>query len=322
MIEAYHVGGEALMRSEPGALPVASAVWLDLIEPTAAEERELEAVLGLDLPTREEMQEIELSSRLYTEGPTLFMTAVVPAHADADNPVVAPVTFALTAGKLITIRYHNPSAFALFRHRAMKGDVPCQTGEDTLISLLDALVDRLADILERVGRDIEALSRLIFAKPGAPRRERTWQELLEEVGRKGDMVSVVRDSLGTLDRLAVFFGQKLRKDKVTDDVKSRLRDLSDDIKGLADHAGFVSQKVTFLLDAALGLIGIEQNGIVKVLSVVSVVFLPPTLIASVYGMNFADMPELGKPYAYPVALGAIFLSAVLPLLYFRLKRWL
>lgn len=322
MIEAYHSNGQGLARSQNGETSALDAIWLDVIEPTHDEEHDLEALLGLDLPTREEMQEIEISSRLYTEGPSLFMTAVIPAQADGDNPIVAPVTFALTNGKLVTIRYHNPSAFALFRHRAAKGEVACKTGEDTLISLLDALIDRLADILERVGRDIEALSRQIFAKTGAPRRDRTWRQLLEEVGRKGDMVSVVRDSLGTLDRLTVFFGQKLRKESITDDVRARLKDLTDDIRGLTDHSGFVAQKVTFLLDAALGMIGIEQNGIVKILSVVSVVFLPPTLIASIYGMNFDHMPELSKPYAYPIALVAIVLSAVLPFLYFRLKRWL
>lgn len=300
-------------------------VWLDLHTPSLAEESALEGVLGIDLPTREEMEEIEQSSRLYAEAGTQFMTALIPAQSETDAPIMAPVTFVLVGQRLVTIRYHDPKAFALFGQRIARGSIVGHSGEEVMLSLLEVIVDRLADVLERVGRDIESLSRGVFAKQVAQtpaRRSEGWRPVLEEIGRKGDMISNIRDSLGTLDRLTVFFGQRLRGELAETESRERVQDLANDIKGLADHSNFAAQKVTFLLDATLGLIGIEQNRIMQIFSVVSVVFLPPTLVASVYGMNFAIMPELTWPWGYPAALGLIVVSAVLPFWVFRRKGWL
>lgn len=308
----------AIAASAPG-----EAVWIDLFEPSQEEETALEQALGLDLPTREEMREIEQTSRLYSESGAQFMTAVIPSQTETDEPIIEPVTFVLKDSRLITIRYHAPLAFPLFLQRVGKGHLTCATGEEVLIGLLESIVARLADILERVGQEIEEISRKIFARDGARnRRGRGWEALLEAIGRKGGLISKLRDSLGTLDRLSVFFGQRLRSEPDRAGLIDRLHDLSSDVKSLTDHAGFVAQKVTFLLDAALGLIGIEQNGIIKIFSVVSVVFLPPTLVASIYGMNFQWMPELSMPWGYPMALGVMILSALLPYLLFRAKGWL
>ncbi|MDP4033727.1 MAG: magnesium/cobalt transporter CorA [Pseudorhodobacter sp.] len=321
MIHGYAEQGGRLVRVVEG-LPE-SAVWLDLIEPDRSEEISLEADLGLDLPTREDMEEIEQSSRLYAEDGALFMTVMLPSQSEADTPVVAPVTLVLTPQQLVTIRYHGPKAFEMFLQRATKGGLACNGPEAVTLSLLEVMVDRLADVLERVGRDIEVISRSVFAKDGAKARKGSgWQSVLEEIGRKGDMVSTLRDSLGTLDRLTVFWGQRLRDEPDTRDARARLKDLTSDIRGLEDHSAFMSQKISFLMDATLGLIGIEQNGIIKIFSVAAVAFLPPTLIASIYGMNFEIMPELAWPYGYPAALGAMVLSAVLPYLYFRRRGWL
>lgn len=303
-----------------------SAVWLDMIAPTGAEESTVEAALGLDLPTREDMEEIEQSSRLYAEDGALFMTVMLPAHTERDAPEVAPVTLVLTQRQLITIRYHTPKAFEMFAQRTARGGLACSSAEDVTLSLLEVMVDRLADVMERVARDIESISRSIFAKDGAQARKGTgWRSVLEEIGRKGDLVSTLRDSLGTLDRLTVFWGQRLRDAPDTKDLRARLKDLTSDVRGLEDHSAFMSQKISFLMDATLGLIGIEQNGIIKIFSVASVasvVFLPPTLIASIYGMNFEHMPELSWPYAYPAALAGMVMSAVLPYLYFKRRGWL
>ncbi|MFN7225169.1 MAG: magnesium/cobalt transporter CorA [Paracoccaceae bacterium] len=300
-----------------------SAVWLDMTSPTSDDEAMLEAALGLDLPTREEMEEIEQSSRLYAEDGALFMTVTIPAQTEGDAPVIAPVTFVLTSKQLVTIRYHAPKAFEIFVLRASKGAFDCGGSEQVMLSLLEVVVDRLADVLERLSRDIENISRSIFAKDGAnARRGSGWRSVLEEIGRKGDMVSTIRDSLSSLDRLSVFWGQRLRDASDGRAVRSRLKDLEADVRGLSDHTGFMSQKITFLMDATLGLIGIEQNGIIKIFSVASVVFLPPTLIASIYGMNFAHMPELTWPFGYPAALVLMVLSAILPYLYFKRRGWL
>lgn len=316
---AEHDGRLALVA---GDAPQA-ALWLDLVSPDRDEEQRLEQHLGLDLPTREDMEEIEQSSRLYVEDGALFMTVMLPANSEGDTPEVAPVTMVLTQRQLVTIRYHTPKAFEMFVQRAAKGAMPCRGADQLMLSLLDVMVDRLADVLERVARDIEVISRSVFAKDGAKARRGTgWRSVLEEIGRKGDMVSVIRDSLGTIDRLTVFWGQRLRDAPDTKDLRARLKDLTSDVRGLEDHSTFMAQKISFLMDATLGLIGIEQNGIIKIFSVASVAFLPPTLIASIYGMNFEVMPELSWPYGYPTALGVMVLSAVGPYLYFRRRGWL
>lgn len=298
-------------------------VWIDLVSPTDQEEDDLERQLGIDLPTKEEMEEIEISSRLYSEDGASFMTATLPAQADRDDPEMAPVTFVLSDQRLITIRYHEPRAFQTFPMRAQKVAMGCETGEGVLIALLEAIVDRLADILERAGRDIDGISRDIFQrKDTKPTASRGFQAVLESIGRKGDLTSHIRDSLVTLERLVGFLAQGVQQRKSGKEIRERVKTLSRDVRSLADHAGFLSQKITFLLDATLGMINIEQNAIIKIFSVAAVVFLPPTLIASIYGMNFEYMPELAWPLGYPFALGLMVLSAILPYLYFKRRGWL
>ena len=325
MIRVHGVEGARLVALPGAGAAAPGALWIDLMAPTEAEEAEVEAALAIDLPTRKEMREIEQTSRLYSEGEAQFMTAMIPAQAESDAPIMEPVTFVLTRARLVTIRYHEPRAFELFIQRAAKGHTACTDGEEVMLGLLEVMVDRLGDVLEKAGQDIEQISRRVFARDKQrSRRGPRWQVLLEEIGRKGGLVSTIRDSLGTLDRLTVFLGQRLRGEggAAPEDRRARLHDLGSDIRSLADHAGFVGQKVNFLLDATLGLIGIEQNTVMQIFSVVSVVFLPPTLVASVYGMNFAVMPELSWPWGYPAALGLILISALLPYLYFRRKGWL
>lgn len=316
----YRLVEERLVADPAG---VGNVIWIDLLSPTAEEEAELEALLGLDLPTRDEMREIEVSSRLYSAGSAHFMTALIPAQTEQDIPVIEPVTFVLSQSRLITIRYHDPRAFSLFQSRAAQGHISGLTSETTLIGLLEVIVDRLADILETVAREIEDAARRVFSRE-RPRggKGKLWQDVLELIGRKGGLVSALRDSLGTLDRMIVFFGQRLRADSDSKPLRQRLADLSADIRSLSDHANFVAQKVSFLLDATIGLIGIEQSGIIKIFSVVSVVFMPPTLVASVYGMNFEVMPELSWPLGYPFAMLVMVISAIVPYLFFRLKGWL
>jgi len=298
-------------------------VWIDLVSPTDEEEDGLERQLGIDIPTKEEMEEIEISSRLYHEDGATFMTATLPAQADRDDPEMAPVTFVLSGRYLITIRYHEPRAFQTFPMRAQKVAMGCETGEGVLIALLEAIVDRLADILERAGRDIDGISRGIFQRKNAkPTASRDFQAVLESIGRKGDLTSHIRDSLVTLERLIGFLAQGVVQRKSGKETRERVKTLSRDVRSLADHASFLSQKITFLLDATLGMINIEQNATIKIFSVVAVVFLPPTLIASIYGMNFEYMPELAWLLGYPFALGLMVLSAILPYLYFKRRGWL
>jgi magnesium transporter len=251
------------------------------------------------------------------------MTATLPAQGDGDDPHMAPVTFILAGERLITVRYHEPRAFRAFPMRAEKVPMGCHTGEAVLIALLEAIIDRLADILERDGRDIDKISRGIFQHTGAkPSKSRDFQKTLEEIGRKGDLTSNIRDSIVSLERLMGFLGQATTQRKSDKDIRTRLKTLLRDARSLTDHASFLSQKITFLLDATLGMINIEQNAIIKIFSVAAVVFLPPTLIASIYGMNFQHMPELSWLLGYPIAIGVMILSAILPYLYFKRRGWL
>lgn len=298
-------------------------VWYDLFQPTAEEEARLEAILGVDVPTREEMEEIEVSSRLYYEESAVFMTATLPARTDADLPEMAPVTFVITNDALVTVRYHDPQAFRTFPMRAEKSSMGCEDAESVLMALLDVIIDRLADVLERAGRDIDRISHHIFQRPdGAKSRGRDYQKVLQDIGLKGDLTSNVRDSLASLQRVFGFLAQYTLEKKSARDVRSRLKTLTRDAGSLTDYADFLSQKITFLLDATLGMINIEQNATIKIFSVAAVVFLPPTLIASIYGMNYEHMPELDWVFGYPFALGLMVASAILPYLYFKRRDWL
>jgi magnesium transporter len=312
-----------LKEVQPPPAEVGQLVWIDLVDPSDDEEADLERVLGIGIPTRDEMEEIEVSSRLYHEDGAAFMTAILPAHADGDDPEMQPVSFILSNQRLITVRYHEPRAFQTFPKRAAKVPMGCDTGEGVLIALLEAIVDRLADILERAGRDVDQISQQVFRRRSSrPTEARDFQATLESIGGKGDLTSNIRDSLVTLDRLVGFLGQRTFDDEGIEGARERIKTLTRDIRSIADHASFLSQKITFLLDATLGMISIEQNAIIKIFSVAAVVFLPPTLIASIYGMNFDYMPELEWLLGYPFAIGLMVLSAILPYLFFKRRGWL
>jgi magnesium transporter len=323
MIKGYSVDGGILRPVDDVLANLAGVVWIDMLAPTEAEEIAVERSLAVDIPTREEMEEIEASSRLYYYEGAVFMTATLPAHADRDDPLMAPVTFVLTGERLITVRYHDPRPFQMFPQRGAKAGVGGSSAQAVLMALLESVVERLADILERAARDIDGISHTVFRHAtAAPGQTRDFQKVIEEVGRKGDLLSDIRDSLMTLGRLFGFLGQVVPPRGGDATIRSRLKSLIRDGRSLTDHASFLSQKITFLLDATLGMINIQQNAIIKIFSVAAVVFLPPTLVASIYGMNFDSMPELGWPLGYPLALVLMGLSAILPYWYFKRRGWL
>ena len=317
MIKSFVVENDRLRQADDLLANSDRVVWADLLNPTKEEGVEIETLLGVAIPTREEMEEIEISSRLYVEDGAYFMTATLPAQTEIDDPLMSPVTFVLAGSRLITVRYHEPRAFKTFPQRAEKVATGCTTGDSVLIGLLEAIVNRLADILERAGRDVEAISRDIFEARSTKvsKRNRDFQELLKSIGRKEDIASSVRDSLISLQRLAGFLTHAATQTKMGKDKRARIKTLSRDVLSLADHT-------TFLLDATLGMLSIEQNAIIKIFSVAAVIFLPPTLVASVYGMNFDVIPELKWEFGYPFAVFLMIASAILPFWYFRRRGWL
>jgi magnesium transporter len=323
MITGYVAEGGRLRAVDDALASLADVVWIDLLSPTDEEERALETRLGIDVPTREEMEAIEVSSRLYLEEGAAFMTATLPARTDTDDLLMGAVTFVLVGGKLITVRYHEPRAFRTFPQRAEKVSLGCAGGEDVLVALLEATVDRLADILERAENDVDEISREIFRDdgPGAGGK-RDLYKVLQKIGRKGDLSSHVRDSLVSVQRVAGFFGHIEAQQKNDKELRSRIKTLGRDVQSLTDHSSFLSQKITFLLDATLGMISIEQSNIIKIFTIAAGVFLPPTLIASIYGMNFVHMPELRWVYGYPLAGLLMLLSAIVPWWWFKRRGWL
>ena len=330
VIQAYALRNGKIERTEiDKAAPLADdAVWLDIVQPTPEERSKVEAVHRLTLPTPEEVREIEPSDRLYSEGLARFMTATILVHADAPLPQRASITFILTGRALITLRYVEPRPVAIYAQKLLRGQEGCTSGEEALVGLLESFIDRIADILEKVNQDLDLVSQTIFAEGpatlGPHRGRRDLQAVIRTLGRNDDLVSTIRESLLSMTRVISYLTATLNAtgDKTLKDVKTRLKSTRNDIVSLNEHAAFESHTINFQLDATLGMINIEQNGIIKIFSVAAVVFLPPTLVASVYGMNFDDMPELHWLAGYPWALGLMVVSALVPLIYFKRKGWL
>ncbi|MFM2044026.1 MAG: magnesium transport protein CorA [Pseudomonadota bacterium] len=395
MITAYVRIDERLraLPLEPGASLPDGIVWLDVLRPDEQEREEISAKLGVDLPTREDMSEIEASSRLYTEENAAFLTTSVMSRGEDGKPALGVLTLVLTPTCLITVRHTEPLWLAIFAARAMRHAGLAGSSMDVMLGILEAVVDRAADVLEMVAGELDTLSRQIFSvadhptgnhrhgaghasshgsgqgggghgpahggahgashgasqggthgagppAKGSPAKESRKRQLARQrrdqrkaksdedlrlviaaIGRAGDLTHKVRDSLAGLERLTAFAtavaGPRLGKDQ-----KLRLKTIARDVHSLVEHAAFQAMQTNFLLDATLGVINIQQTNIIKIFSVAAAAFLPPTLIASIYGMNFTHMPELGEVWGYPVALVLMVLSAVLPLWYFRRKGWL
>ncbi len=296
------------------------AVWIDLLNPTTDEENAVEAFLGIDIPTREEMHEIEVSNRLYTENGALYMTATMVTKVDTMSPETHAVTFVLTDHVLATVRYVDATSFRRFIAAASKAPPGDYDGIALFLGLLESVVNRMADILERLDRDIDRITKDIFRNQKAcTREEKTdFQKVLERIGRCGDLSSKIHESLVTYGRVVAYAGH--HKKMQLSDNRDTLEAIRKDITGLSDHGTYLSNRVQFLLDATLGMISIEQNNIFKILSVASLIFMPPTLIAGIYGMNFKLIPELEWHWGYPAALVLMLFSAVLPYLYLKRRR--
>jgi magnesium transporter len=316
-------GGLRIVPDADSAAVPSEALWIDLYDPTPEERQAVNNTLGLDLPTRADMEEIEVSSRLYAENNALYMTALVLANSGTESPIAGTVTFVLVRNTLITIRYVEPQPFRTFEARCRRGTVAAIKAENVLFDLLDVIVDRLADIQERASTEIEGISREIFDPDNSqhPITSREFQEVLRALGRKHDLSGKIRESLLTISRVLAFLAQTMDT-KPNKDMLPHVKTLTRDVQSLQDHLGYLASKLSYLLDATLGLINIDQNNIIKIMSVAAMVFLPPTLIASIYGMNFSVLPEKDWTFGYPFSLLLMLASAVGPYIWFKRKGWL
>ena len=297
-----------------------SAIWFDLFSPTLEEDKLLERHLGIGVPTREEMLEIEVTSRLYVENGARYMTATLMCQSDTDTPKTTPVTFILSGHRLITVRYDDPKPFMIVGNKLARMCPSSANGESVLMDLLDAVIDRAADILERIGSEVDQVSHEIFEPESEA--DRSYKDILKALGRKGDLTSKVRESLVSIGRLLLYLANEADSMRWAKETRAQLRGMQRDVSSLSDHAAYLTNKITFLLDAMLGVVTIEQNNVIKIFSVMAVALMPPTLIASIYGMNFKHMPELDWTFGYPLAIVLMILAAAVPLYFFRWKKWL
>ena len=302
------------------------AVWLDLEQASEAERAQVAAATGLRVPDRHEVAEIETSSRLVRADGMLVLSTPMPSRSPDGSLTAEPLAFVLSPDRLITVRFAPSPVFEDFAARWRTEEPPgAVSGLVPFLGLLEALVDRLADVLEQIGGEMDTLSAELFARgadarASSRRRDAFLQASLAEIGRKGARISQLRDGLLGVGRIVRFVPEAA--DWVDEAGRRRLATLDRDVASLNDYDSQLTGKVQFLLDATLGFISIEQNNTIKVLTVVSIVGIPPTFVASLYGMNFHNMPELGWRYGYQYGLSLIALSIVVPLLVFWRRGWI
>lgn len=301
------------------------ASWIDLEEPTNEEEALVERCITVDVPTQDEMAEIEPSSRLYERNDAQYMTVSVLYGVNDGVPSTTPIGFVLSDNRLVTIRYATPKPVRAFMDHARREPALVRDAPTVLVRLLDAIIDRLADELENAAAEIERISSHIFQREIDDRRipAARLTALLTRIGRAQTLLTKIRYSAVSTSRMLNFLsGSNRLHDPANEEFRNHVVSLTTDVTSLSEHASFLSDNVTFMLDASLGLISIEQNAAMKLFSWAAIIFLPPTLIAGIFGMNFHHMPELDWVWGYPASLLLMLASAVLPYLYFKRRGWI
>ncbi|WP_321342473.1 magnesium transporter CorA family protein [Breoghania sp.] len=299
-----------------------SWVWLDMNRPSPEEESLVAKLLEVDVPTHEERVEIETSSRLYEEDGALIMSATVLCGTQAGRPITTVATFIVKNARLVSVRYDEPVSFAIARQRALKAGVEAHNGKGMLLVILDAIIDRIADVLELAGSETDQLSSEIFDAESPANAHHNYDDIIRSLGKLGTRQSKIQESLVSLARLFQFLTTREKKLGLTATDRAQVKSLTRDARSLYEFAATLDNKVSFLLEATLGLVNLQQNQTIKIFSVLAVVFLPPTLIASSYGMNFAIMPELHWAFGYPIAVAGMIASALGTYAVFRWRGWL
>lgn len=303
----------------------ARAVWIDLYKPTPEEAKQAAEVSKVRIPTREQLEEIESSSRLRLEKDVLYLSMSVSAHAEQNETAPTPVGFVLGRQVLVTIRYTELQGFDCAKKQLAQGDC-ARTSIGIFMALLEGMIDFGADVLQQIAAELNAISHSVFQEYATLRKRKVarashgLREAMIEVGYLAERLSQIRESLLGLQRISSFVADK-GHEWIGDDVQGRIKTATSDVASLTDYEVHLTDKVQFLLDAILGFINTEQNDIFKVLTIVSVVGIPPTLIAGIYGMNFQNMPEYHWSHGYAWGLSVIFLSTLLPIAWFKWRGW-
>lgn len=307
-----------------GAEMPSEIIWADLLNATDEEKQFVEKLLKIRIPSEESLSEIEASSRLILEQGTLYLSSPAVRLNEDNEAEITPVGFVIGPHVLVTVRFAELPIFDQISKRVGSDD-SLENGMCVFTSLLEAMIDRGADAMEHLGAKVDQLSRGVF-KGGLIRTKRPvrssrrMREALENIGELADRLAKARDVLLGVGRIASY-ADNVGSDWITAASKKRLEAVSKDVVSLSDYETRLSDKIQLLLDAVLGFINIQQNELFKILTIVSVVGVPPTILVGVWGMNFKNMPELSWTFGYPLSLLAIIASGVLPLIWFKRRGW-
>jgi len=315
MLDAYRLEKHRLARIEPEDLPTSlkESIWVQLIEPTPEELEMVQSLYHFPFPSIDEIEELEAASHyaVYEEAlqfNTLFL------HKVGGRPRNTNVAIIICEKRVICVCAREIPAFRLLRMRANHDPTLLSDPESIVVNLMEIKVDELADILEEAGRELERLSTHVLG-----RLEADFRQSIDQLADIEDLNGKVRICLMDGQRDLGFL---LRRGRLDEEYAEGIRDMLRDVETLLPHNTYLTEKVDFVLNAAMGFINIEQNQIIKIFSIAAVVFLPPTLVASIYGMNFRFMPELAWHWSYPVAIAVMVVSAITPYLLFKHKGWL
>lgn len=315
MINAFAIDDARLSRIDDDAGLLNTAIWIDLLEPSSEERDILQEGLGQNLASFLELEDIEASARFFEDEDGLHLHSFFYCEDENDYADLASVAFTVRDGRLFTLRDRELPAFRLYRMRSRNQRLIECNAYELLLDLFETKIEQLADVIENVYADLEKLSRVILeGKQGE-----AFDQALNTLTEQEDASSKVRLCLMDTQRALSFL---VRKTRLPASQLEQAREILRDIESLQPHNESLFQKVNFLMQAAMGYINIEQNKIMKFFSVVSVMFLPATLVASTYGMNFQFMPELNFKYGYPMAIGLMIAAALTPYIYFKRKGWL
>ncbi len=301
---------------------LADQTWVDLVDPTEEERSAFERARGLPVPSKDELGEIEATSRLQIKNSALYMTAPIICAAENEPWFSTPVGFTLSKQLLMTVRFAKSAAFDAVAKETSTAEKPDPTA--VFVRLLEEVVDHLADLLELASRDLDDASHNIFRpdyKKQLSRETAILRRLMISTGRTSERMVRIHYTLVCLDRMAKFTTDRAR-DWLNPDAAARLQSISSDVASLVHFSEGLASRVQFLQDSAVGIISSDQNDVIRVLTVASVVGIPPVLIAGIYGMNFKNIHEFDWALGYQWGLALIVISALLPLIWFKWKNWI
>jgi magnesium transporter len=326
MINAFACDGQDLnLLADTSVEALSRSLWIDLLDATPDEIDRVQKATGFAVPTEAAVSEIETSSRLASRDGALYLSMPLVKLSD-DGPRSVSAGFILTQERLVTIRFAANRIFETYASQLPRGSNAHDTGAHVFVGLMEAIVDRQADALEQVSADLDTISHSIFAmgadqEGGRKAEDATLRHTLGRLGHLGDLISHVRETQVGAARIVPYVAA-MSEEWLPKGLKPRLATLRRDIASVSDFDTHLNDKLQFLLDATLGFINIAQNNVMKVMTIASVVGIPPVLIVGVYGMNFKNIPELDWVYGYAWGWGLIILTTIIPLAVFRWRKWI